>query len=71
MSQKFPANNDHSELSCSTDNSIFDDDNASVTPRRGRLVALRTKAEVEHDALQTVPAYIVEIPQKSANRVLK
>lgn len=36
----------------------------------GRLVPLRTKAEVEA-SFRTVDAYITEIPQKSANEVVK
>ncbi|KAL9615046.1 MAG: hypothetical protein Q9167_000469 [Letrouitia subvulpina] len=45
---------------------------SSIRLRRGRLVALRTKDEVKASASeQTVPAYIVRIPQKSANEVLK
>ena len=35
----------------------------------GRLVALRTKAEIDA-SFQTIDAYVMEIPQKSANTVL-
>lgn len=37
---------------------------------KGRLVALRTKAEVG-TTLQTVEAYIADVPRKSANSLLK
>ncbi|KAL9589920.1 MAG: hypothetical protein Q9203_001275 [Teloschistes exilis] len=44
---------------------------STIVPRLGRLVALRTKAEVDHDVVQTISAYVVKVPQKSANEVLK
>lgn len=37
---------------------------------RRRLVALRTKAELQAN-LETTTAYTVEIPLKSANKILK
>lgn len=43
----------------------------SVISRQGQLVGLRTKAEVENSLLQVIPAYMVEIPQSSANDILK
>ncbi len=47
---------------------------ALCTPRepsgRGRLGALRTKAEVD-TTLQTLEAYIADIPRNSANSVLR
>ncbi|KAL9006887.1 MAG: hypothetical protein Q9188_000342 [Gyalolechia gomerana] len=42
-----------------------------IIPQRGRLVVLRTKAEVEDSGLQTIPAYMIDIPQNSASEVLK
>ena len=41
-----------------------------VQPRKGRLVALRTKAKAQA-SLQVIGAYVVEIPLESANGVLK
>lgn len=47
---------------------------APCTPRkssgRGHLVALRTKAEVD-TTLQTLEAYIADVPRNSANSVLR
>lgn len=40
-----------------------------VSSRRG-LFAVRTKAEM-HASLETTTAYVVEIPVKAANRILK
>ena len=40
-----------------------------VSARRS-LIALRTKAEVSAK-LETITAYVVEIPVKAANRILK
>ncbi|KAL8664171.1 MAG: hypothetical protein Q9202_003249 [Teloschistes flavicans] len=37
----------------------------------GRLVALRTRAEVNHDVVQTISAYVAKVQQKSANEALK
>lgn len=41
-----------------------------LQPRKGRLIALRTKAEAQAPIL-LIDAYIVELPLKSANSVLK
>ena len=49
---------------------IPDDVFSNITPRRGRLIPLCTKEEAEH-TLQLVPAYVIEIPQRLANMVLK
>ncbi|KAL8720328.1 MAG: hypothetical protein Q9225_002790 [Loekoesia sp. 1 TL-2023] len=51
--------------------STIDNGAYSIVPRQGCLVVLRTKAEVEHSSVQTVPAYVVEIPKQSASEVLK
>ncbi|KAL8841791.1 MAG: hypothetical protein Q9170_000824 [Blastenia crenularia] len=48
-----------------------DDDGPTTSARRGRLVVLRTKAEHENSGLQSIPAYVVEIPRRSASQVLK
>ncbi|KAL8647659.1 MAG: hypothetical protein Q9210_005423 [Variospora velana] len=52
-------------------NGIVGNGPLSVTSRRGQLVGLRTKAEVENSLLQVIPAYMVEIPQSSANDIVK
>lgn len=41
-----------------------------LQPRKGRLDALRTKAEAQA-SLHVIDAYVVELPLKSANSVLK
>lgn len=41
-----------------------------LQPRKGRLAALPTKAEAQA-SLHIIDAYLVEIPWKSANSVLK
>ncbi|KAL9583906.1 MAG: hypothetical protein Q9212_002434 [Teloschistes hypoglaucus] len=64
------ANNGHQQDHCST-NIPVGNGVATIVPRVGRLVALRTKAEVDHDVVQTARAYVVKVPQKSANEVLK
>lgn len=51
--------------------SSFANGGLSVTPRRGQLFALDTKAEIENRDIQTIFAYVVEIPQNFANKVLK
>ncbi|KAL8815413.1 MAG: hypothetical protein Q9223_005448, partial [Gallowayella weberi] len=42
-----------------------------LIPRQGRLIPLRTKAEVNNSSPQTTTAYVVKIPQKSADEILK
>jgi hypothetical protein len=42
----------------------------SYSHRTGKLVALRTKAEVRN-TFSLIEAYVVEVPQKAANSVLK
>ncbi|KAL8705027.1 MAG: hypothetical protein Q9201_001834 [Fulgogasparrea decipioides] len=70
MSLCYPYSDDDPQPQGST-GSIIKDDRPSIISRKGRLVPLRTKTEIEHDTLQTVSAYVVEVPQKSANNVLK
>ncbi|KAL8794068.1 MAG: hypothetical protein Q9195_003368 [Heterodermia aff. obscurata] len=41
----------------------------AIAPLTGRLVALRTKAEIDA-SFKAIDAYVVEIPKKSANTVL-
>lgn len=64
------SNNGHQQDYCST-NIPADNGIPTIVPRVGRLVALRTKAEVDHDVVQTARAYVVKVPQKLANEVLK
>ncbi|KAI4199654.1 MAG: hypothetical protein LQ350_004445 [Teloschistes chrysophthalmus] len=63
------SNNGHQQDYCST-NIPADNGIPTIVPRVGRLVALRTKAEVDHDVVQTARAYVVKVPQKLANEVL-
>ncbi|KAL8861027.1 MAG: hypothetical protein Q9178_002540 [Gyalolechia marmorata] len=59
------------EGQCNTNSNPFDNVLSSIIPRQGRLIPLRTKAEVEHSSPHIIQAYIVEVPQKSANDILK
>ncbi|KAI4225232.1 MAG: hypothetical protein L6R36_004058, partial [Xanthoria steineri] len=52
------------------DNSL-DDILSTITPREGRLIPLRTKAEVEHSDPRIIQAYSIEIPQNFAHDILK
>ncbi|KAL8922516.1 MAG: hypothetical protein Q9208_005138 [Pyrenodesmia sp. 3 TL-2023] len=52
-------------------NKTTSNDALQFIPRRGRLVALGTKAEIRHRDVQTIFAYIAEIPQKSTSGVLR
>lgn len=52
-------------------NKTTSNDALQLVPRRGRLVALGTKAEIGHRDVQTIFAYIAEIPQKSTSEVLR
>ncbi len=52
-------------------NSTSSNDAFTVVSRRGHLVALSTKAEIENRDVRTIFAYIAEIPQKSASGILK
>ncbi|KAL8769853.1 MAG: hypothetical protein Q9209_004291 [Squamulea sp. 1 TL-2023] len=72
MSLEIPTHHGNSELeSIPSNNPIDDTVLAAVIPRKGRLIPLRTKAEVEHSSPQIIQAYTAEIPQKSANEVLR
>lgn len=51
--------------------STSSNDAFTVVSRRGHLVALSTKAEIENRDVRTIFAYIVEIPQKSASGILR
>lgn len=64
------ASNGPEQDHCST-NTPIGNGVPTIVPRLGRLVALRTKAEVDHDVVQTISAYVIKVPQKSANEVLK
>ncbi|KAI4260130.1 MAG: hypothetical protein L6R42_004199, partial [Xanthoria sp. 1 TBL-2021] len=69
MSLDTPTQHDHPPPHQSGSNTI-DDILSAITPRKGRLIPLRTKAEVEHSNPHIIQAYIIEIPQKSANEIL-
>ncbi|KAL8791218.1 MAG: hypothetical protein Q9213_000175 [Squamulea squamosa] len=72
MSIDLPTHNGNSKLESIPGNNPIDNGIlATVIPRKGRLVPLRTKAEVQHSSPQIIQAYIAEIPPKSANEVLK
>lgn len=70
MSLKLSSKDHGTQLQCSTRDTI-ENGAYSIIPRQGRLVVLQTKAEVEHSGVQTIPAYMVGIPKKSASEVLK
>ncbi|KAL8990979.1 MAG: hypothetical protein Q9169_007979, partial [Polycauliona sp. 2 TL-2023] len=55
----------------SNQNTIDTDILTTIVPRKGHLVSLRTKAEVEHSELVIGEGYMVAIPQRKANEVLK
>lgn len=70
MNLECPAKDDETRIQNSTNRTVEDSTDA-IIPRQGRLVVLRTKAEVEKSGLQTTPAYVIEIPQTSASDVLR
>ncbi|CAL8584771.1 hypothetical protein XPA_010357 [Xanthoria parietina] len=55
----------------SGNNNTLDDILSTITPREGRLIPLRTKAEVEHSDPRIIQAYSIEILQNSAHEILK
>ena len=63
--------NSYPEVQCNTNSNPLDDVLSSIIPRQGRLIPLRTKAEVEHSSPHIIQAYIAEVPQNSANDILK
>lgn len=70
MSLDSSAQDDEIRNQCSAGR-IIEDGIHAIIPRQGHLVVLRTKAEVENSGLLTTPAYVIQIPQKSASDVLK